>query len=317
MTAETTWPSLAVVVVNYYSADLVRTLAGRLHYRGPLSLVVVDNSVDDDQWRRLHELEPAYTVTLIRQRRNGGFGVGSNVGAARAISDGAELVLLLNPDAYIEADQLEQLVRADMAADHPLMVSPVIRDSDGRVWQEFTALDWTTGHARHVADPGDGSSPPWLSGACLLTSAATWKTVGGFDPDYFLYWEDVDLGVRATRAGVRCHIARDVEAVHDAGGAQGERRTAGKSPAYMRHMVRSRLVFAHKHLSPAGRARWLLTTPVQAFRIARGAGVHRGRTSPARFTDAVCRGLGDGLRALAGRTARPDLVEETTEGTRP
>ena len=61
--------------------------------------------------------------------------------------------------------------------------------------------------------------------------ADLWRAVGGFDEDYFLYWEDVDLSLRLLRAGAALEVRHDLEVVHDVG-ATSHDRAEGKSAVY-------------------------------------------------------------------------------------
>ena len=79
------------------------------------------------------------------------------------------------------------------------------------------------------------------------------------DPDYFMYWEDVDFSVRVQEAGAAVRLLRDVVVVHDVGGTQ--QGTAGKSSAYYYYNVRNRLVFAAKRVAVPEMLRWLVRTP--------------------------------------------------------
>lgn len=295
--------SLGVVIVNYFSADLVARQVAALDYPGPLQVVVMDNSANDDEWRTLHEVGAHAGWQTLRSPANVGFSAACNTGAAVAVAAGAEFLLFLNPDCFIDAANLAELLAT--AAEGPSgLWSPVLLDGRLQRLQEFTTLDWFTGDAHHVPAPAAGSTqPPWLSGACLLLDRVAFERLGGFDEAFFLYWEDVDLSVRARDLGLTVRIVPGVTAVHDVGGTQDVGTTGGKSSAYMRNMVRSRMLFAARHLGPVGQVRWLLFVPLQAARIARGAGVHRGRTALWAWVTAVSLGTVDAVAVL--RTRRP------------
>src|SRR5262249_752647 len=82
-----------------------------------------------------------------------------------------------------------------------------------------------------------------LSGACLLVRRSCLESLGGLDERFFLYFEDVDLGLRARAAGWRVRLVPDARAVHALGGsAFGDRR------AFWRHYETSRRQLFEKHL---------------------------------------------------------------------
>ena len=75
----------------------------------------------------------------------------------------------------------------------------------------------TTRRAREVELAGDRT---WQTGACFMATIAMWDEVGGFDDDYFMYWEDIDLSWRWREAGGTLIVRPEATAVHDAGGTQ-------------------------------------------------------------------------------------------------
>ena len=99
----------------------------------------------------------------------------------------------------------------------------------------------------------------WLTGACLAVSKQVWQATGGFDPDYFLYWEDVDYSQRAKAVGARLVVRNDLVVTHDVGATQG----TGKSAVYLRFNSRNRLLFASKWLPKRIQRRWIRQTPIR------------------------------------------------------
>jgi N-acetylglucosaminyl-diphospho-decaprenol L-rhamnosyltransferase len=190
-----------------------------------------------------------------------------NAGVAAARADGAEQLLLLNPDARIDQPSLTRLREVVTAA--PLtLAGPVIEAPDGRVWSDGHDLYLDRGRMRATRRrEGEPRVAPWLSGACLLVSAELWDRVGGFDDRYFLYWEDVDLSWRVVEAGGSLQVVRDAVAVHDEGGTQERLSHRSLSTTYYHYNVRNRLVFAGHHLPRADRWRWVLTAVPEAYQV--------------------------------------------------
>ncbi len=249
----------AVVVVNYRSHRLLERhlvpLVAELD--PPPAVVVVDNFSDDAERaavRRLGEAQGWQVLTAP----NDGFGAGVNLGAAAALADGAQVLAVLNPDLSMTGAGLLSLVD-EAQTDPAALVGPQVVDGAGRR-SRAGGLDWRRG----TTVPLTGDGPDWLTGACLVTSATLWRTLGGFADSYGMYWEDVDLSVRTTVAGARLVLRTDVEAVHDAGGTQQHAGTRRKSDLYYRANCRSRLVFAAAHLDTSGRLRWALHAPAYA-----------------------------------------------------
>ncbi|MFT7764659.1 glycosyltransferase family 2 protein [Clavibacter tessellarius] len=303
---------LAVVVVNYGSADLVRENVLPLIERlDDALLVVVDNRTDDAERERVRELaaHPSTRVHGVYPDGNTGFGTGMNIGVDAARGLGAREFLLLNPDATIEPDQLAVL-RGAVAADPLALVAPLILRPDGSTWFRGSDLYLADGRirsaARRAQHPGLAVEP-WLTGACLLVTDELWTRVGGFSDDYFLYWEDVDLSRKVVEAGGRLRVVEEAVAVHAEGGTQSAgHASAGqaKSGTYYYHNVRNRLLYGARHLDAAALRRWRLLTPVIAYEVLLQGG-RRQFAHPVAPVSAAVRGIVDGYRLSGGWRAVP------------
>jgi GT2 family glycosyltransferase len=286
---------VAVVVVNYgSSALLAENLAGTPLGRSGVSVVVVDNRTTDGERRAVRRLSSENGWSLVEMDLNRGFGAGMNAGVRRARETGHHTFLLLNPDATIDVEGLTTLV-AQVRADPMTMVSPVIDRPDGTPWFRGARVDVAGGRTRLTDGVGPDVLDPWLAGTCLVVHRDLWDLLGGFDEDYFLYWEDVDISWRCTAVGGRLVVRDDVRAVHSVGGTQG---TSGKSPTYYYWNTRNRLLFAAQHLPRRDVVRWALRTP----RYARDVLLRGGRRQflrPLPPVSAAVRGSMSGLRIAA------------------
>jgi GT2 family glycosyltransferase len=293
---------MAVVVVNYGSSKLLETNLVELSRScEALRCVVVDNYSSDAERVEIEQLARSEEWTLITSSTNVGFGAGANRGVERAIADGARTLLLLNPDASITCESLER-IRRHLAANPRSLVSPRVDRPDGAVWFRGGTLEMDRGRTRsRPVHPGAPDEVPWLSGACLATTAATWRELGGFDLDYFLYWEDVDLSVRATAAGIDLRVLDDVVATHDEGGTQ-ERSSSDFSWDYYFFNIRNRLLYAYKHLDDRTLRKWLAASPRQSYLILLRGGGRKKFLRSWRPWQCLVRGLYDGWRD--GRRAR-------------
>ncbi|TVP63301.1 MAG: glycosyltransferase family 2 protein [Nitriliruptor sp.] len=234
-------PSLAVVFVTHDTRDEVLAaldaVAADPERPTDLEVVVVDAGSRDG------------TVAAVRARADGtrvlalvntGFGRGANAGV-RATS--ARFVLVANADVRVHPGALHRLAAALAAADDVAGVGPQVRypsgalqasarrDLDastvlghaalGRLWPENP---WTRRyHARDL--PSDvPREVSWLSGCALLLRREAIESVGGFDPGYFLYVEDVDLGDRLRAAGWRLRYEPAAVVEHRVGASTSRAR---------------------------------------------------------------------------------------------
>jgi len=234
-------PALAVVFVTHETRGEVLAaldaLAADPERPSDLEVVVVDAGSRDG------------TVAAVRGRADGarvlalantGFGRGANAGI-RATS--ARFVLVANADVRVQPGALARLAAALAAEDEVAAVGPQVRypsgalqasarrDLDvstvlghaglGRLWPENP---WTRRyHARDL--PSDvARDVSWLSGCALLLRREAFESVGGFDPGYFLYVEDVDLGERLRAAGWRLRYEPAAVVEHRVGASTSRAR---------------------------------------------------------------------------------------------
>lgn len=291
-----------IVVLNYGSSDLVeRNLSRTARENRSSPIVLVDNFSTDEELRRVGELSAREGWTLISSPVNGGFGAGINLGVNAAIAAGAEAVLILNPDAYIDGPSVASLSTA-VAGRHRALASPRIVDSRGQVWfsgaDVYLADGSTRGRAKRELFPNQ-ERWEWLSGACMLIPRDTWIASGGFDESYFLYWEDVDFSRRVAQVDGELLVVESALAVHDEGGTHADVApgSRAKSTAYYYYNIRNRMLFASRQLDSSAARRWDRGSLRAAKEILLRGG-RRQFLKPYRPLRAAWRGLRDGHRLV-------------------
>lgn len=204
-------------------------------------VLVVDNASTDGTADALQRNHP--TARVLRSEVNLGFGGGNNVGLKAARG---RHVLLLNSDTEVRPGALAALV-AFMDA-HPEVgaCGPKLLNSDGSLQPSGRALpslgsvfvDMTRLYRltrRNVfGEAGRDYNVPRkvgeISGAALLLRRAVYDRIGGFDPGFFLFYEDVDLCKRVNEAGCAVYYVPAAEVVHHWGGTmRAISRTAHKA----------------------------------------------------------------------------------------
>jgi N-acetylglucosaminyl-diphospho-decaprenol L-rhamnosyltransferase len=300
-------PGIAVVVVNFGSHELIRRNFGPLDLAAVgARLVVVDNLRSPADTDAIRALAGERGWRLVETGRNAGFGAGVNAGARVALDDGADVLVVANPDLAVSADVIAELA-AVVRAGHDVAVAPRIVRPDGSLWFGGGVVSLDESRTRLVeadAAPVSPRTPPWLSGACFAMHRDLWTTVAGFDDDYFLYWEDVDLSYRVVKAGGRLEVRQDLVAVHDVGGTQHDVTQRAKSSTYYYYSCRNRLVFAAKHLDRRDRRRWVRGTPADSRRVLLRGG-RRQLVAPHRTLWPVVKGAVAGAVWLVVHRARP------------
>jgi GT2 family glycosyltransferase len=207
-------PTVTAVVVAFGAEPwLERAVDAVLASSGvDVDVVVVDNGCTDGAVDRL-----AARVTVVRPGGNLGFAAGCNAGAAVATG---EWLALVNPDLLVEASCLERLVTG--AIDHHATITtasfrladrPHLLNSAGNA-VHWTGMSWS-GSFGEPASAHDQARPACAaSGACLAMARADWDRLGGFDADFFAYYEDADLSLRVWQAGGRVVYIPDAVADH-------------------------------------------------------------------------------------------------------
>ncbi len=199
------------IVLNYNNPDDTEKCLDSIKAHAPdSSVVVVDNASTKGDIGAVCEKYPA--VKLIRSETNLGFGRGNNLGLRWALKETeAEYLFILNNDAYIDAGTTTLLAEFLDAEPDFDVVGPriVFSDRPHILWYGGGGLDWTKGGGRSwgMLKPFDGVTEMvevTLIPACaMMIRRETIKRVGGFDPRYFMYSEDVELCARIVREGGR------------------------------------------------------------------------------------------------------------------
>lgn len=241
-------PSVSTVIVNYntgaYAAECIDSLLVQQDIEQ--QIIVVDNASragDLDHLERHRD-----RIALIRSETNLGFGRANNLAAEQATGD---YLLLLNPDtAFADPRAIAELIRflEPPGGTAYGMVGPAIleprRNKVVKPRRHYPQQD----HLRHTRKldslPGDIA---WLLGACLLIRTSLYRHIGGFDPDYFLYGEDIDICLRVRLAGHALGYAANVEVRHVAGASETS------APPFEKWLRKKRgyYLFCRKHYAPA------------------------------------------------------------------
>ncbi|MFG6492862.1 glycosyltransferase family 2 protein [Microbacterium sp. P03] len=295
--------TVALIVVSYGSAGLVEANIAQLATEWPeLRVIVVDCFSSAAERERVREVCDRLRWRAVLLDDNAGFGGGVNQGAAVAQEGGASVLLVLNPDAILPAPDARELATA--AAMEPLaLIAPLIRRPDGSLWTEGTDLyldNGTMAGVRHRDRHAGRPRMMWVSGACFAVSSSLWNRVGGFDDEYFLYWEDVDLSRKVLEAGGQVTVLPTAVAVHDEGGTHDDHTTGrAKSETYYYYNIRNRLLFARMRLGAGDVRRWRRSALAVSWGILLQGGRRQLLTSAAPWR-ALHKGLRDGRRGVTG-----------------
>jgi len=234
--------SFTIVTVLHDSAGPLRALLGSLpRLPEPPQLVVVDAGSADGGATLVRE----HGAEVVELGGNPGFGAANNLGVGRARHP---VTVLLNPDCELLDDSLARL--ADQAATGPdRLWVPRLLEADGAVQRSAHPLPGTVGALlpafvhppllprplRERAEPYRARSPRtvgWAIAACLAARTDVLRRLGPFDPAAFLFFEDMDLCLRARAAGIPTVLDPRVRVRH-LGGHATRRSYAGEPHALL------------------------------------------------------------------------------------
>lgn len=228
---------VAVVVVTYFPGETLPRFLDTLEKAscGDPTVVLVDNGSTDGAPERAARREG---VSLISTGENIGYGAAANRGVAE-LDENIGWVVIANADLEWEPGALDELLTVAGRWPRGGAFGPLIREPDGSVYpsaRQLPALGrgaghalfskvwpgnpWTRSYRQERAEPAERVSG-WLSGSCQLLRRSAFDSAGGFDPRYFMYFEDVDLGERLGRAGWQNVYAPTAGVTHVGGHATG------------------------------------------------------------------------------------------------
>jgi len=217
---------IGVVVVTYNSAETVQRCLRSIHANPAVSrIVVIDNHSSDNTAAQVQEV--SFDEPRLRFFRNG-----SNHGFAMACNQGASAlaepwVAFINPDVYLEADTLTRLLAHAIERPGAGLLGVELHDVNGDTDRNSRRQDISL--YRLLRDIGDRDSVyveadgervqrvEAVSGALMLMPSNLFVQLGGFDEEFRMHAEDLDMCRRVRDAGYEVLVANDIRALHIGG----------------------------------------------------------------------------------------------------
>ena len=185
------------------------------------SIIVVDNNSKDDDTREFIKKEYP-EVEIFEKEENLGFGAANNLGIKKAYEEGAEYVFLLNQDAWIESNTIEKLIVVAQKHKNFGILSPMHLNGPGTAldynFSTFIGADRCKGLISDftVRNPlEEVYSTTFVNAAAWLLSRKCIETVGGFNPSFYHYAEDLNYVERAKYHKLEIGIVPSVKIYHD------------------------------------------------------------------------------------------------------
>ena len=211
-------------------------------------IIVVDNNSTDDSCEMVKSLFP--NIKLIQNKENVGFSKGNNIGVKHAKG---EFICILNPDTVVAEDSFKVLLDFAEKQNNCGAVGCRLIDGNGRFLPESKRhiptpwvsvkkiLGFTNSYyASEIAEDNIGKTEI-LVGAFMLIKKDLYTSVGGFDEDYFMYGEDIDLSYKILKAGRTNYYNGNTSIIHFKG------ESTKKDQIYVRRFYKAMQIFYQKH----------------------------------------------------------------------
>ena len=258
-------PELSIIIVSYNTREM--TLACiesvKSETQTPFEVIVIDNASSDGSAEAIAQSHP--DITLIPEKINHGFGPAHTVALKHAR---APWILLLNPDTVVLDAALDKLLAFAKAEPQAKIwggrtlfgdrtLNPASCFAKMTLWSVFCRVTGLNGLFRkselfnseyYGAWPRDQAREvDIVSGCMFLIRRELWDELGGFDPAFTMYGEEVDLCLRAHKLGARPMITPDATIIHYGGAS--ERVQADK----LVRLMRAKIELIQRHFPPGQR----------------------------------------------------------------
>ena len=247
-------PKVAIVIVNWNGwEDTIECLESIYKIDYPdYNIIIVDNHSNDDSIKRIKEYFEGKAFTVIENEENYGFAEGNNIGIRYALKYlNPNYILLLNNDTVVSEDFLKELVNEGEKDTHVGILGPKIYyyDKPDVIWSVGCKISWKFARGIQIGtgevDKGqynDQKEVEYVSGSAFLIKTEVIDEIGLMDKKYFLYFEESDWTLRATRAGYKSLYVPNAKVWHKVSQSGG----GISNPIGLYYITRNRWIFMKK-----------------------------------------------------------------------
>ena len=216
-------PLVYIIIVNWNGEkviiDCLNSLS-RLDYDN-YKILVVDNNSSDNSVNEINRLFP--TVRVLELNKNYGFTEGNNKGFMSILEDNPKYVIFLNNDTEVDPNFIKPLVTALEKNPKTGQTVPKIYYADQRnkIWFAGGKINLWAGQIKHIGIRKNDSDEfnisketHYATGCCFAMCTTDFNELGGFDPSYPMYCEDVDLSLRMKNKGQIVYFVPDSKVYH-------------------------------------------------------------------------------------------------------
>ncbi len=239
----------SIIVLTYNSAAHIEKLVKSIYkynINGNFETVIVDNASQDDTVGKILQLK-SYDLKLIQNKENVGFSKGINIGAKEA---SGKYLLFINPDTQWNDGSINNLISVfEKDEGTGIVGGKIINDSGkseksaGKFLGILGTLILTLGLDEALGfrfSPGQLQEVDFVSGGFMMVRSDIFKKLSGFDENYFMYVEDMDLCFRAMKQNYKIYFSPNTTIIHEGQGS------SSRSFA-IKNIYKSLLYFQKKH----------------------------------------------------------------------
>lgn len=250
---------LSIIIVNYNTHEYLRNCLDSLltHTENlEFEVFVVDNNSPDRYIEKFPGLYPG--VKFLFKLVNDGFGAGCNYGLRYSAG---KYILFLNPDVIINNNAIHTLYKFIESNPDIAVISPIYGGAcedikftsgsfPGYLWEVTEALGnifmklyckWFEEDKSDIKFPFEVN---WVMGSFMMCNKSVLNNLKGFDENFFLYYEDIDLQLRIKKLGFKIYYHPGAQIEHV---KRSSVRTFDGENTYYYHMTRSNLIYMYKH----------------------------------------------------------------------
>ena len=252
-------PKVSIIIVHLKDGKILRDCIISLNeiIYPNFEIIIVHNGSKNEVLNSQLDPVKKNISRLINTGKNIGFAKANNIGIKTALQNDADYVLLLNDDTIVSPLFLNYLI--DAATDNPKfgMLGPIIYEFEqpNKIWFAGATFNKKTCRiinrdVNEIQSDLVGKkyiSSDFITGCSLLVSRKTIDMIGLLDERYFLYWEDVDWGLRLSDAGLKIAVIYASKIWHKISSSSG----GNDSPLKIYHKTRSHLLFSQLHCPKA------------------------------------------------------------------
>jgi len=204
-----------------------------------MEVILVNNNPGDKEFENVAKAYPGFRI--VHNTVNGGYSNGCNLGCSMAAGD---YFLVLNPDTVASGEAIRSLLDAARSNPSFHLLSCRQVNENGKESRAYGKFPWE----RSFSGKSDHAGilyPDWVSGSVMMMNRDIFKKLGGFDEDFWMYYEDVDLCRRIRNSGGEIAFYQNITVEHNHGASS---RTDARTAAISKCEVQiSRHLHIQKH----------------------------------------------------------------------